>query len=112
MLPDPVPVDQMMLLSADPALRSPLSPPARCHARAGCCTGEAAELQAVAWGRARRAVLRAVNEVGNLVVHGDVVDLRDGQVDVFQEDPRFHRIFTPPSLTTPSIPVGGIDPIS
>jgi len=114
MLPDPVPVDQMMFVVrmiryCEAALASGHRVP--CAAR-DAVTGEATELQAVARAAPRRAVLPvAVNEVGNLVVHGDVVDLRNGQVDVVPGGPAIHRNIHAPIVDHGhAIPVGGIDP--
>ncbi len=73
---------------------------------------EAAELQAVAGAAPRRAILPvAVNKVGDLVVDGDVIDLRDGQVNVVPGistiDGNIHAAIVDHGH---AIAIGGVDP--
>src|SRR5262245_46503373 len=84
-LPKPVPVDQMMLLSTGSGIAQPLSPPAtECHMPRGIGRLFADLGEAAVAGAARRwpVLAVAVDVVRDLVVGGDVVHLRDRELDV------------------------------
>ena len=85
-LPEPVPLDQMILLSTGSGVANPLSPPPT-----GCQTlreivpaarpPRRHRLEAVARAAIGAAILFvAIDEIGHLIVDGDVVNLGDGEL--------------------------------
>ena len=83
MLPEPEALDQMMLLSTGSGVAQPLSPPATgCQALRGIWPPPKPDGQRSAWPTIRRIILFvAVDEVGNSIVDGDVIHLRDRKLN-------------------------------